>query len=99
MFEQDAIFRYNCFVGKALVSEVLSRRQLRNGGWSFFGSEQASIEVSDDAGSASRGLGFLLNSQRRGGAWPSFAAVSRTYPNCIPYSMGTCGSWWRLCRW
>lgn len=68
-------------MSKALITQVLSRRQLRTGGWSFFGSEQASIEVSclsslalarDAAGSASRGIGFLLNSQRRGGEWPSF---------------------------
>jgi hypothetical protein len=60
-------------VSKALISQVLSRRQLRSGGWSFFGSEQASIEVSclsslalasDSAGSASRGIAFLLNSQK-----------------------------------
>jgi hypothetical protein len=68
-------------VSKALISQVLSGRQLRSGGWSFFGSEQASTEVSclsslalasDSAGSASRGITFLLNSQLRAGDWPSF---------------------------
>jgi hypothetical protein len=68
-------------VSKAFLSEVLCRRQLRSGGWSFFGSEQASIEVSclsslalaaECPGSASRGIGFLLNSQLHAGDWPSF---------------------------
>jgi hypothetical protein len=60
------------------VAVELARRQLSEGGWSFTGSAQASIEATCLAGlelanfNASRAGQFLLHAQRRDGAWPAF---------------------------
>ena len=60
------------------IAIELTRRELPQGGWSFTGSAQASIEATCLAGlalaniSASRAGQFLLHAQRRDGAWPAF---------------------------
>jgi squalene cyclase len=60
---------------------LLSMRQLRSGGWSYFGSEQLSVEattlavmaLSTESPDAARsGLDQLSHLQRRDGAWPAF---------------------------
>jgi len=60
---------------------LLLTRQLRSGGWSYFGSEQSSVEattlavmaVTTESPEAARsGLNHLSDLQRRDGAWPSF---------------------------
>jgi hypothetical protein len=64
-----------------LLVELLLKRQLRSGGWSFFGNLQSSIEATSFAvlalavdAEAARRLGFahLLASQRPDGSWPTF---------------------------
>jgi hypothetical protein len=60
------------------VAVELARRELSEGGWSFTGSAQASIEATSLAGlalaniNATRAGQFLLHTQRRDGAWPAF---------------------------
>ena len=62
-------------------ARLLVTRQLRSGGWSYFGSEQSSVEattlavmaVSTESRQAARsGLNHLSDLQRRDGAWPAF---------------------------
>jgi hypothetical protein len=63
-----------------LLTELLLKRQLRSGGWSFFGSRQSSIEATSlavlalELGAHARrsGIVHLLDSQRRDGSWPAF---------------------------
>jgi hypothetical protein len=67
------------------VQETLVRRRLSGGGWSFFGSQQPSIEVTsmaclalrsgldDDGNSAIR---FLMKSQLADRSWPAFVGDS-----------------------
>jgi hypothetical protein len=64
---------------------LLSMRQLRSGGWSYFGSEQLSVEattlavmaLSTESPDAARsGLDQLSHLQRRDGAWPAFGGDS-----------------------
>src|SRR5271154_6982016 len=59
----------------------LLTRQLRSGGWSYFGSQQSSVEatalavmaLSTESLEATRsGLDHLFDLQRRDGAWPAF---------------------------
>ena len=65
-------------MGSWTIAIELTRRELPQGGWSFTGSAQASIEATCLAGlalaniNASRAGQFLLHAQRRDGAWPAF---------------------------
>ena len=63
----------------------LLTRQLRSGGWSYFGSQQSSVEatslavmaLSTESPNAARsGLDQMLDLQRRDGAWPAFVGDS-----------------------
>src|SRR6202522_3659702 len=69
----------------SVIEKTLRQRQLPSGGWSFFSSEQASLEATCLAGlalgSASRGnavstLRFLKKSQLLDGGWPAFQGDS-----------------------
>jgi hypothetical protein len=59
-------------------------RQLQSGGWSYFGSQQSSVEatlavmaLSTESPDAARsGLDQLVRMQRRDGAWPAFGGDS-----------------------
>jgi hypothetical protein len=64
-----------------LLAELLSKRQLRSGGWGFFGNLQSSIEATsfavlaldlDAEGARRLGFAHLLTSQRPDGNWPAF---------------------------
>jgi hypothetical protein len=64
-----------------LLAELLLKRQLRSGGWSFFGNLQSSIEATSfavlalglDAEDARRlGFAHLVALQRPDGSWPAF---------------------------
>jgi Prenyltransferase and squalene oxidase repeat len=64
-----------------ILAELLLKRQLASGGWSFLGSRQSSVEVTSlavlalglDAEDARRsGFAHLLASQRPDGGWPAF---------------------------
>lgn len=63
------------------VSRELFKRKLPDGGWSFFGSTQISIEVtclasmamnSIEMGATAHTIGALLGSQTPEGSWPAF---------------------------
>jgi hypothetical protein len=63
----------------------LLTRQLRSGGWSYFGSQQSSVEatslavmaLSTESPNAARsGFDQMLDLQRRDGAWPAFVGDS-----------------------
>ena len=63
----------------------LLTRQLRSGGWSYFGSQQSSVEatslavmaLSTESPNAARsGLDQMLDLQRQDGAWPAFVGDS-----------------------
>jgi hypothetical protein len=67
------------------LAGLLLTRQLRSGGWSYFGSRQSSVEattlaiiaLSTESPEATRsGLDQLLRLQRRDGAWPAFRGDS-----------------------
>jgi hypothetical protein len=67
------------------LARLLSMRQLRSGGWSYFDSEQSSVEatslavmaLSTESPDAARsGLDQLSHLQRRDGAWPAFGGDS-----------------------
>jgi len=69
----------------SVIEKALLQRQLPSGGWSFFRSEQASVETTCLAGlalgSASHGnavstVRFLKTSQLSDGAWPAFQGDS-----------------------
>ena len=69
----------------SVIEKTLRQRQLPSGGWSFFSSEQASLEATCLAGlalgSASGGnavstLRFLKKSQLSDGGWPAFQGDS-----------------------
>jgi len=62
-------------------ARLLLGRQLRSGGWSYFGSEQSSVEATslavmalttESSEAAQSGLNHLSDLQRRDGAWPAF---------------------------
>jgi hypothetical protein len=62
-------------------ARLLLTRQLRSGGWSYFGSEQSSVEATslavmaattESAETARSGLTHLFDLQRQDGAWPTF---------------------------
>jgi hypothetical protein len=63
------------------LARLLVSRQLRSGGWSYFGSEQSSVEATtlavmalgtESPDAARSGLDQLSRLQRRDGAWPAF---------------------------
>jgi hypothetical protein len=63
------------------LARLLVSRQLRSGGWSYFGSEQSSVEATtlavmvlgtESPDAARSGLDQLSHLQRRDGAWPAF---------------------------
>jgi hypothetical protein len=65
----------------ASLAQVLASRELRSGGWSFIGSQQASIEATclaclplswNREQSAALSTGFLVRSQLADGGWPAF---------------------------
>jgi hypothetical protein len=67
------------------LARLLSTRQLRSGGWSYFGSEQSSVEATtlavmalstESPEEARSGLDQLSHLQRRDGAWPAFGGDS-----------------------
>ena len=67
------------------LAGLLLTRQLRSGGWSYFGSQQSSVEattlavmaLSTESPEAARsGLDQLSRLQRRDGAWPAFRGDS-----------------------
>lgn len=66
------------------VPGLLLMRQLQSGGWSYFGSQQSSVEatlavmaLSTESPDAARsGLDQLVRMQRRDGAWPAFGGDS-----------------------
>ena len=67
------------------LAELLSTRQLRSGGWSYFGSPQPSVETTtlavmalsmESSDAARSGLDQLARMQRRDGAWPAFGGDS-----------------------
>src|SRR6266849_6724156 len=67
------------------IEKTLLQRQLPSGGWSFFRSEQASVEATCLAclalGSANRGnvvstVRFLERTQLSDGGWPAFQGDS-----------------------
>jgi hypothetical protein len=68
------------------LTELLLKRQLRSGGWSFLGSRQSSIEATSLAvlalglGAHARlsGIAHLLDSQRPDGGWPAFVGDSES---------------------
>src|SRR5713101_6208960 len=69
----------------SVIEKALLQRRLPSGGWSFFRSEQASVEATCLAGlalgSASRGnavstVRFLKRSQFSDGGWPAFQGDS-----------------------
>jgi hypothetical protein len=62
-------------------ARLLLTRQLRSGGWSYFGSEQSGVEAttlaimattSESPEAARSGLNHLSDLQRQDGAWPAF---------------------------
>src|SRR6266481_5620187 len=64
-----------------ILAELLLKRQLLSGGWSFLGSRQSSVEATSlavlalglDAEDARRsGIAHLLAAQRADGSWPAF---------------------------
>src|SRR6202453_3227110 len=68
-----------------ILTELLLKRQLLSGGWSFLGSRQSSIEATSlavlalglDAEDARRsGIAHLLAAQRADGSWPAFLGDS-----------------------
>jgi hypothetical protein len=69
-----------------LLTELLLKRQLRSGGWSFFGSRQSSIEATSlavlalgfGAHAQQSGIAHLLDSQRPDGGWPAFIGDSES---------------------
>ena len=63
------------------IAQNLAKRQLASGGWSYAGSQQASIEATclsalglalADEASAALAIRFLTNSQLTDGGWPAF---------------------------
>src|SRR5271154_2870282 len=67
------------------LAGLLLTRQLRSGGWSYFGSQQSSVEatslavmaLSTESPDAARsGLDQMLDLQRGEGAWPAFVGDS-----------------------
>ena len=67
------------------LARLLLTRQLRSGGWSYFGSQQWSVEASslavmalstESPDAARSGLDQMLDLQRQDGAWPAFAGDS-----------------------
>jgi hypothetical protein len=69
-----------------LLTELLLKRQLRSGGWSFFGSRQSSIEATSlavlalgfGAHAQQSGIAHLLDSQHPDGGWPAFIGDSES---------------------
>jgi hypothetical protein len=68
-----------------ILAELLLKRQLLSGGWSFLGSRQSSLEATSlavlalglDAEDARRsGIAHLLATQRVDGSWPAFLGDS-----------------------
>src|SRR5260370_38841254 len=64
-----------------ILAELLLKRQMQSGGWSFFGSRQSCVEATSlavlalglDAEDARRsGIAHLLAAQRTAGSWPAF---------------------------
>src|ERR1700688_732704 len=69
----------------SVIEKALLQRRLHSGGWSFFSSEQASVEAtclaglalgSDSHGNAVSTLHFLKKSQFSDGGWPAFQGDS-----------------------
>jgi hypothetical protein len=68
-----------------ILTELLLKRQLLSGGWSFLGSRQSSVEATSlavlalglDTEDARRsGIAHLLSAQRADGSWPAFLGDS-----------------------
>jgi hypothetical protein len=68
-----------------ILAELLLKRQLPSGGWSFLGSRQSSVEATSlavlalglDAEDARRsGIAHLWAAQRADGSWPAFLGDS-----------------------
>jgi hypothetical protein len=68
-----------------ILTELLLKRQLPSGGWSFLGSRQSCVETTSlavlalglDAEDARRsGIAHLLTAQRMDGSWPAFLGDS-----------------------
>jgi hypothetical protein len=64
-----------------ILAELLLKRQLRSGGWSYFGSRQSCVESTslavlalgrDGPNATIAGTEHLLRSQERDGGWPAF---------------------------
>jgi hypothetical protein len=64
----------------SVLAKVLAERQLPAGGWSHFGSPQTSVETtsfavialgSESSAAVRSGIAWLLDFQRRDGAWPA----------------------------
>src|ERR1700730_16364092 len=69
----------------SVIEKALLQRRLPSGGWSFFSSEQASVEAtclaglalgSDSHGNADSTVRFLKKSQLSDGGWPAFQGDS-----------------------
>ena len=69
----------------SVIEKALLQRRLPSGGWSFFSSEQASVEAtclaglalgSDSHGNAVSTVRFLKKSQLSDGGWPAFQGDS-----------------------
>ena len=63
------------------IARNIAERQLRSGGWSYAGTQQASMEATclgalglawEDKASAAMAIRFPLDSQRADGGWPAF---------------------------
>ncbi len=70
----------------SVIEKALLKRGLPSGGWSFFSSEQASLEAtclaglalgSNSHGNAVSTVGFLKKSQLPDGGWPAFQGDSK----------------------
>jgi hypothetical protein len=70
-----------------ILAELLLKRQLRSGGWSYFGYRQSSVESTslavlalgpDGEGMPTAGIEHLLRSQERDGGWPAFIGDSES---------------------
>src|SRR5258708_25843333 len=68
-----------------ILAELLLKRQLLSGGWSFLGARQSSVEATSlavlslglDAEDARRsGIAHLLSAQSADGSWPAFLGDS-----------------------
>src|SRR5215469_5359433 len=70
-----------CDIMSSQIAQNIAKRQLGAGGWSYAGSQQASIEATclsalglawEAPANVAMAIRFLLESQRVDGGWPAF---------------------------